>query len=396
MEGGCVRGTSGSRRDEATNAEQPLRVHSWRLLDLFHEATSRMLIRAAIAAAVAWVPLAIFSAFQGMPAFRSFLTDYATLSRFLIIVPVLILGGGPLHARYALVAHHFERTLVANNQRSLFQSRWTSYEKLKDSTAVRVILLLVTYTLAGWLSEYLRPEGSEFLSWWRGGGGFSFFSPAGTWAIFISYPILGYLTLLWIWRQVMWAWFLRSTTQLNLRLIAVHPDHLGGLGFLEASLLGQLPFSFCLGVGLAGAIANRVFHEGQKVFAYRFLAPVLIVTALLIALAPYFLFTPTLIQMRRRGMLKYGALAHAVGEQFEQRWLDRDDSVNEDVLTTSDFAATRNLYGVVDYIDEIRVVPVAVINVYLFVIAALIPCIPVVIGAIPFNVLMKAVMKLLV
>src|SRR5580704_9880298 len=159
MEGGCVRGTSGSRRDEATNAEQPLRVHSWRLLDLFHEATSRMLIRAAIATAVAWVPLAIFSAFQGMPVFLSFLTDYATLSRFLIIVPVLILGERPLDARYALVAHHFERSLVADSQQSGFQWQWESYEKLKNATVVKVILLLVTYGLAAWLSGFLGAEG---------------------------------------------------------------------------------------------------------------------------------------------------------------------------------------------------------------------------------------------
>ena len=95
-------------------------------------------------------------------------------------------------------------------------------------------------------------------------------------------------------------------------------------------------------------------------------------------------------------MLKYGSLARAVGEQFEQKWLGHDESVTADVLTTSDFTSIHNLYGVVDYIDEIRVVPVAAINVYLFVIAALIPCIPVVIAAIPFNILMKVVMKLLV
>jgi hypothetical protein len=384
------------RPDGSTNPAQLQERHPWRLLDLFRNAASPMLIRATIATAVAWIPLALFSAFQGMPVFLSFLTDYASLSRFLIIIPVLILGERPLQARYALVAHHFEMSLVADKEKPRFQSQWTSYEKLKDSVAARVMLLLLTYALAVWLGEFLRPEGSEFLSWWKGGGGFSFFSLAGTWALFISYPILVYLTLLWIWRQIIWARFLRSTTLLDLRLIAVHPDHLGGLGFLEASLLGQLPFSFCLGVGLAGAIANRVFHEGQKVLAYRFLAPILIAAALLISLAPYFLFTPTLMQMRRRGMLKYGSLARAVGEQFERRWLDREDSVNGDVLTAPDFSATHDLYGVVNAIDEIRIVPVAVINVYLFVIAALIPCVPVVIAAIPFNILMKAVMKLLV
>jgi len=385
-----------SRTDDSTHPGESLRRHPWRLLDLFRDATSRMLIRAAIAVAVAWVPLAVFSALHGQGAFLSFLTDCASQSRFLIIIPVLILGERPLQARYALVAHHFEMSLVANNEQSRFQAQWRSYENLKDSTTVRVILALVTIALAAWLSEFLHPEGSEFLDWWKGGDGFSFFSWAGTWAIFVSYPILGYLTLLWIWRQIIWSRFLRSTTLLSLRLIAVHPDHLGGMGFLEASLLGQLPFSFCLGVGLAGAIANRVFYEGQKVLAYRFLAPILIAAALLISVAPYFFFTPTLMQMRRRGMLKYGALARAVGEQFEQKWLDREDSLTEDVLAVPDFTATGNLYGITRNIEEIRIVPVAKINVYLFVIAALIPFIPVVIGAIPFNILLKAVMKLLV
>jgi hypothetical protein len=129
--------------------------------------------------------------------------------------------------------------------------------------------------------------------------------------------------------------------------------------------------------------------------AYRFLAPVLIAVALLIAVAPYFFFTPTLMQMRRRGMLRYGSLAHAMGEQFEQKWLDRDESLTKEDLTSTNFTSTQNLYAMVKNIDDIRVVPVSRINVIAFIVVALIPCIPVVIGAIPFNVLMKAALKLL-
>jgi len=384
-----------SRREDSIHSIPPLHLHSWRFLDLIRNASSTTLIRAATAAAIAWVPPAILSAFRGTHVFLSFVTDYAALTRFLIIIPILILGDHPLHARYKLVANHFEATMVAGDEKAKFNSQWKSHETLKDSLIVRVILILGSLALAAWLSEYLHPEGSEFLDWSRGGGGFRSFSLAATWEIFISYPIFAYFTLHWIWKQIIWSRFLRSTTHLHLRLIAVHPDHVGGLGFLEASLLAQLPFSFCLGVGLSGAIANRVFHEGQKITAYRYLAPVLIAIALLISIAPYFLFIPTLIQMRRKGMLKYGALARAVGEKFEHKWLDNDNSLNEDTLTTSDFASTRNLFGIVDYIDDIRVVPVSLINVYLFVIAALIPCIPVAIAAIPFSVLIKLAMKLL-
>jgi hypothetical protein len=384
-----------SSRDDSIHSTRPSRLYSWRFLDLIHNASSTTLIRAATAAAIAWLPPAILSAFRGPHIFLSFLTDYTVLTRFLIIIPILVLGDQPLHARYKLVAHHFETTMVTDDEKARFNSQWRSHETLKDSIIVRVILALGSLAIAAWLSEYLHPEGSEFLDWSRGTYGFRSFSLAATWEIFISYPILAYFTLHWVWKQIIWSRFLRSTTHLNLRLIAVHPDHLGGLGFIEASLLAQLPFSFCLGVGLAGAIANRVFHEGQKITDYRFLAPVLIAVALLISVAPYFLFTPTLIQMRRKGMLKYGALARAVGEKFEQKWLDRDEALSEDVLTTPDFSSTRNLFGMVEYIDEIRVIPMSLINVYLFVIAALIPCIPVFIAAIPFSVLMKLAMKLL-
>src|SRR5277367_2200512 len=161
---------------DSTNSAQPEGLHSWRLLDLFRDATAPMLTRAAIAVAVAWVPLAVLSAFRGHGSLLSFLADFASQSRFLIVVPVLILGERPIHARYAQVAHHFELSLVADNEKPGFHSQWRSYEKLKNSNATRLILLLMTFALSGWLSEFLSPEGSEFLSWWKGGEGFRFFS----------------------------------------------------------------------------------------------------------------------------------------------------------------------------------------------------------------------------
>src|SRR5580704_2428447 len=65
----CVKANHRSRLDDSAGAAPHLCLHSWRFLDLFRNATSPMLIRAGVATAVAWVPLAIFSAFQGMPVF---------------------------------------------------------------------------------------------------------------------------------------------------------------------------------------------------------------------------------------------------------------------------------------------------------------------------------------
>jgi hypothetical protein len=94
-------------------------------------------------------------------------------------------------------------------------------------------------------------------------------------------------------------------------------------------------------------------------------------------------------------MQRYGSLAHAIGEQFEQKWLDHDETLTRDDLTSTNFTSTQNLYAMVKNIDDIRIVPVSRINVYAFTVAALIPCVPVAIGALPFRVLMKGVLKLL-
>jgi hypothetical protein len=94
-------------------------------------------------------------------------------------------------------------------------------------------------------------------------------------------------------------------------------------------------------------------------------------------------------------MLRYGAFAHAVGEQFERKWLHQTNSLKEDVLNVPDFSTTADLYGVVGNIDEIRVIPVALVDLYAVIIATLIPAIPLLIASIPLSTLMRAAMKML-
>ena len=370
-------------------------TRGWRFVDLFRTASSRTLTRVLTAVGLAWIPLAVLSALRGGETFLSFLTDYSSESRFLIILPLLILAEPQLRDRLALVAHQFEADLVPRTQWPEFQANWNSCESLRNSRLVRVLIAVLTYATAAFLSQYLSPTGSEFLAWWKGGPGFRTFSLAGTWAFFVSYPVLVYFTYLWLWRQFLWARFLRSTTQLQLKLVAAHPDHLGGLGFLEASVLGQIPFSFCLGVGLAGAIANRVLREGYPLMAYRYIAVALVVGVLLYCVGPYLFFTRTLLQMRRQGMLSYGAFARAVGEEFEKKWLHQADSLTEEVLLVPDFSTTADLYGVVSNIDDIRILPIGLVDLYAIVAAALIPAVPVLVAAIPFHTLIQVAMRLL-
>src|ERR1700739_1355967 len=210
----------------------------WRFLTHLHGTSARTVILAASVVAAVWVPPAILAALRGGNAFRSFLTDYASQSRFLVILPVLILAVPNLNKRHALVAQHL-RIFVPQNQVSRFEASRTSFERLRNSRVAQAMIVLLTYALAAWLVRLVSPEDGGVLSWLIGAGGYHWLSPAGTWGCFVSYPALVFFTLLWLWRQLLWTRFMRSTACLDLRLIAAHPDGLGGLGFLEASLRGQ-------------------------------------------------------------------------------------------------------------------------------------------------------------
>ena len=99
--------------------------------------------------------------------------------------------------------------------------------------------------------------------------------------------------------------------------------------------------------------------------------------------------------MRRRGLLRYGAFARTAGEHFEKKWLDRPDSLSEDVLMVADFSAIHDLYGVVGNVNDISVVPVSRLDLYALLLVAFIPAIPVVIGSVPLDVVAQAAIKML-
>ena len=271
----------------------------------------------AVAMAVAWFPPALFSGFRARSVLFSFLTDYAFQTRFLIILPALILAAPSLNKRLDKVAHQLKEFLP-EYQLPDFETNWASFKRLRNSVVARVVIVFVTYALFVELAQYLSPQGGEIFAWWKSGAGFGWFSIAGTWALFVSYPILVYFTLLWLWKQFLWTRFMRATARLDVRLIAVHPDNLGCIGFLVSELRGQRPFGLCLGLGLTGAVANRVLHEGESLADFGHVAAVFVAAVLLICVAPYLAFSPALMQMRRYGLPKYGAFARTAVEHHRE------------------------------------------------------------------------------
>ena len=111
--------------------------------------------------------------------------------------------------------------------------------------------------------------------------------------------------------------------------------------------------------------------------------------------APLLVFAPVLRDAWVRGALEYGALADQVGATFEGKWLGKAKGVDPAALDEPDFSATTDLYQVVSNVYAIRPVPVDLKDLIPLVVAMLIPFVPVVLLAVPTDVIWSGLKSLL-
>ncbi len=362
-----------------------LKLHRW--LGVAKPHAANIARRVALAILIAWLPLAVLSVFTD-GALRIFLPDFAVHFKYLIALPVLVIADAVCAPRLSAIARNFlEAGLVTAADRPRFDAAIASTARLRDSVVADIGALVLAYTIVAALF-YSLPD-SAVTGWRRSetGGGFSV-SPAGWWLLLVSLPLLLTLILSWAWRWFLWARFLWLMARLDLQLVPSHPDRAGGLRFAAYSVGACTPLGFALGALIAGDVANAVVHQGAPLIGYRYL--VVEVAALSVAFftAPLLVFSGPLLQAWRRAVFAYGALADRFGHQFERRWLGRDSPVDESVLERPDFSAATDLYQVVDRVHDMRLMPIDLRSVVMLAIATLLPFVPVVLMALPFNTIL--------
>jgi hypothetical protein len=213
--------------------------------------------------------------------------------------------------------------------------------------------------------------------------------------MFFGVPLLVYLVLRWMWNIGLWALFLRSVSSLELRLVPSHPDLMAGLSFLETSLRSYLPFAFSIGIIVAGGIANQVVHHKQAMDSFRSIELVAVTFVVVICAGPLLSFYDVMLAAKRRGTYEYGRFATILGHEFETKWIDARTAPSVKTLEVPDFSATTDLFSITANVRQIKPFPFGMQSVLRLVAATLVPGIPVLLAAIPFDVLLDKIFKLL-
>jgi hypothetical protein len=146
---------------------------------------------------------------------------------------------------------------------------------------------------------------------------------------------------------------------------------------------------------MAGFIANHVVHAGIPLIVYLYPIGGLVIFIILLFSSPLLAFSRKLLRARRHGVFVYGALATAEGRQFEKKWIDRADGLDESVLEAPDFSATTDLYQVVTNVYATGTIPLDLRDLAPLATATLLPFAPVALMAVPLEVLLQQLANLL-
>ncbi len=369
-------------------------AHQWHSAD-----PTRLRRHAVMLGVLAWLPLVLLTAQErgagSLDAWVTPLLDVRIIARYLVAIPVLMVGEPAYIGRLSGIVRHFQRAaFVRRADTTRFARILSTSRSMLANHFVELLIVLIAYGVslrlllpvfaggaAGWQLQGVteNPRLSEHAQWWL---------------VFVSQPLFLIFVARWGWRSVVWHRTLRCIARLDLNLVPAHPDRSGGLLFVAQSIPALAPLGLALGAALAGAIAGSTSPRALDLMTLAGAVGVLLATLLVVAVGPLCWLSQPLRAAKLRGIVEYGELAVRIGRRFEARWLRERRFVTSDALSSSDFSATIDLYSVVTGVYGVRPVPVKLRSLLKLVVATLLPFFPVLLAIVPAKDVLHVAAKL--
>jgi hypothetical protein len=276
-----------------------------------------------------------------------------------------------------------------------FDAAIASAFRWRNSVLAEVLLIAIVYgvgILIVW-RQYLALDASTWYATPSGDG--TTLSFAGIWYGYVSLPLFQFLLVRWYFRLVIWARLLWQVSRIELRLIPTHPDRLGGLGFLSATVYAFTLLAVAHGALLAGPLANRIFYLGAQLLEFKAEIAVTLAFVLAIVILPLLVFVPQLAQAKRTGLREYGTLGERYVREFDAKWLRGGAPDGEALVGSADIQSLADLGNSYEVVRTMRPVPVTKEMVIQVAVATLAPIVPLALTMMPLEELLKKLIGIL-
>ena len=352
-------------------------------------------------ALITWLPLLLLSIVDGLAIGNAvpvpFLFDVDAHVRLLVALPLLIACELVVHQRTRAVVEQFvSQGLVPDSVRAGFDETIENAKRLRNSVAAEVFLLVLVYGVGIFVvwryylvldvpTWYVVPEGDRLRP-----------QLAGWWYLFISLPIFQFIFLRWYFRILVWARFLWQVSRLPLAYAPLHPDGVGGIGFLSGVTRAFSPLLLAQGALLAGALANTILFEGAVLTSFYVEVVVFAAIVVFVVVGPLLVFMFPLAAAKRKGLREYAEFSRRYADEFAGKWLRRAAPQGEALVGSPDIQSLADLANSFQAVRNMGVVPISKGAVVQLVVVTLLPMVPLLLTLISFEELLKRLLKVLV
>jgi hypothetical protein len=311
-------------------------------------------------------------------AMPSLLGDLSLYARFVLAVPILLVAESVLDERCVRALNRFVsgKFYEADECVDRVQDIAHRAEALRESTAIEVLLLLISF---GGAQVALFGQG---ILDGRGSAG-----PAELYYSVVALPMYQLLVWRWLFRWLVWCGVLWRLARLPLRPLAAHPDRAGGLTLVSEPTVAYALFVCAASVVLSARWATHILSGQADLASYKTMFTLFVLLAMAIGFGPMLLFVPHLYRARFDGIRDYGDLAIDHSRRFYRRWIVGADG-EMSPLGAPDMSSWIDLGSAYGELMRMRLVPFGPRFLIVVFAAAAAPMLPLIATQIPLTVLL--------
>ena len=194
--------------------------------------------RCLILVGLTWVPLAVLAFLGGVgkgAGGENFFKDIAAYMQLILGLPLFVIAERIVSVHTREAARQFVSTGAIRHRDAPRLARFhTTIERFRKSITADLVCVAIAYFLSVMtILPLIDDEKRTWHAYISEGGIHEVLSAAGWWELLVALPLLNYWWLRWIWKIILWSWYLFRLSRFHLRLVASHPDRTGGIAFLS-------------------------------------------------------------------------------------------------------------------------------------------------------------------
>lgn len=300
-------------------------------------------------------------------------------ARLLLAIPLLFACESLLEPRVNAFVHTLAgSSLVSTEQLPVLRAQIDRHHRWTNAFWPEIACLLMTLALA-WATPMIEIPGIDAFAAVAAKAELSW---AAWWYAVVCLGVLRFLILRWLFRWLLWVYWLWDLSRLRLQLVANHSDGMGGLGDLELVHIHLLPLVMAISVVMASSFAVDIAAGRMTLTAVYPAVVVIVLVDAVLFIGPLLLFSGQLWACRVRALSSYTALGERYAAEFERRWL-RGDASREELLGSADIQSMADLSGARQIVSDMRSIPMGTRSLAQLLLAALLPMTPLILFQYP-------------